>query len=94
MNFIEGVEAARHGANTIGVRPEHLSVVAEGGWEGVVGISEHLGSDTFLKIETASAGTLTVRASGDLAVGHGDRVRVAPRPDSIYKFNDLGKAIA
>jgi multiple sugar transport system ATP-binding protein len=45
MNLIEGAEAAKHGAHTIGVRPEHLSV-GDGPWEGTVGVSEHLGSDT------------------------------------------------
>lgn len=50
MNLITGAEATRHGAATIGVRPEHLDIVADGPWQGVVGLSEHLGSDTFLKV--------------------------------------------
>jgi multiple sugar transport system ATP-binding protein len=41
MNFIEGAEAAKHNAHTIGVRPEHITV-GQGPWEGVVGLSEHL----------------------------------------------------
>jgi multiple sugar transport system ATP-binding protein len=44
MNFIEGAEAAKHNARTIGVRPEHINV-GDGPWEGVVGLSEHLGSE-------------------------------------------------
>lgn len=51
MNFIEGAEAAKHGAHTIGIRPEHIAVTeGEGTWSGVVGVSEHLGSDTFFHI--------------------------------------------
>src|SRR5210317_2222047 len=48
MNLIEGPEAAKHDAATIGVRPEHIDVVESGGqWQGTVGVAEHLGSDTF-----------------------------------------------
>ena len=58
MNLITGPEAARLEATTIGVRPEHLQIVTDGGWEGVVGLSEHLGSDTFLKVTTEAAGVI------------------------------------
>src|SRR5210317_1327517 len=51
MNFIEGEEAAKHDAATIGVRPEHLDVsTSEGRWKAKVGVAEHLGSDTFLYV--------------------------------------------
>ena len=56
MNLIDGAEAARHNAHTIGVRPEHISV-GDGPWEGVVGLSEHLGSDSFLKVTVDGIGT-------------------------------------
>ena len=51
MNLIEGREAARHDAQTIGIRPEHMEVSSKGGdWKGIVGVSEHLGSDTFFHV--------------------------------------------
>ena len=51
MNLIEGAEAAKHNAHTIGIRPEHLDVVEAGGtYVGRVGVSEHLGSDTFFHV--------------------------------------------
>jgi multiple sugar transport system ATP-binding protein len=37
MNLIEGPEAAKHGAATIGVRPEHLDIGKDGLWHGTVG---------------------------------------------------------
>ena len=44
MNFIEGADAERFNAHSIGVRPEHFNVSTESGmWKGVVGVSEHLG---------------------------------------------------
>ncbi len=94
MNLITGPEAARHSAATIGVRPEHLSIVAEGGWEGVVGLSEHLGSDTFLKVTTEAAGVLNIRASGEVMLKAGDRVRLAPQPGKTHRFDANGKTIA
>jgi multiple sugar transport system ATP-binding protein len=91
MNFIEGTEAAKHNAHTIGVRPEHISV-GDGPWEGVVGLSEHLGSDSFLKVAVEGIGTLTVRAPGEVNARHGDRIRLAPA-GKIHRFDTNGLAI-
>ena len=95
MNFIEGAEAAKHGAHTIGVRPEHIDITESGGhWEGRVGVSEHLGSDTFFHIhDTGLADTLTVRADGEVDFRYGDRVTLTPRADVIHKFDDNGLRI-
>lgn len=95
MNLIEGEEAAKHGAHTIGIRPEHISVSADAGdWSGVVGVSEHLGSDTFLHVhDTGLAETITVRAGGEVFFKHGDRIYMTPREDVIHKFDAKGLRI-
>ena len=93
MNLITGPEAAKLGATTIGIRPEHLNVVSEGGWAGVVGLSEHLGSDTFLKCSTDLVGTINVRAGGDVQLRHGDKIRLAPQAGKIHRFGADGKAM-
>ncbi|KUJ81333.1 ABC transporter ATP-binding protein [Ruegeria profundi] len=95
MNFIEGPEAAKHGAHTIGIRPEHIAVSeSEGDWSGVVSVSEHLGSDTFFHIhETGLAETITVRADGEVGFRHGDRIHLTPRADVIHRFNAKGLRI-
>lgn len=95
MNLIEGEEAAKHGAHTIGVRPEHIEVSGEDGpWKGVVGVSEHLGSDTFFHIhQTGLADTITVRADGEVSFGHGDTVYLTPRGDVVHKFDAQGLRI-
>ncbi|MBS7541232.1 ABC transporter ATP-binding protein [Ancylobacter lacus] len=93
MNFIEGAEAARHGAHTLGIRPEHIAVAEGGPWKGVVGISEHLGSDTFLKVEVAGVGTVNVRAGGEVALRYGDAVALAPQADKFHRFDATGKAL-
>jgi multiple sugar transport system ATP-binding protein len=95
MNLITGAEAQRHGATTIGVRPEHIDISdTSGSWTGTVGISEHLGSDTFLRVQTEQAGTVTVRAGGDVALRHGDRVHLTPQAGKIHRFGQDGKAMA
>lgn len=92
MNFITGDEAAKHGAQTIGIRPEHIDVVPDGGaWTGTVGVAEHLGSDTFFHVHgTGLTETLTVRAVGDVALRHGDTIHLAPRVAEIHRFDDQG----
>ncbi|GAB4282177.1 MAG: ABC transporter ATP-binding protein [Roseovarius sp.] len=95
MNLIEGAEAARHGAHTIGIRPEHIDVLPEGGdWQGTVGVAEHLGSDTFFHIhDTGLAETLTVRAPGEVDLRHGDVIHLSPRADQIHRFDAEGLRI-
>ncbi|MFZ1469188.1 MAG: ABC transporter ATP-binding protein [Paracoccaceae bacterium] len=93
MNLIEGPEAAKHSAQTIGIRPEHITV-GDGPWQGTVILSEHLGSDTFLKIDAGDLGTLTVRAGGEVAARPGTTLRLAPDLTKLHRFDADGKAIA
>ena len=94
MNLIEGALAAEHGAKTVGIRPEHLSVsTTEGKWKASVGVAEHLGSDTFLHVHSGEAGPLTVRAGGEIGVHHGDTVWLTPDTTKIHRFGPDGKAL-
>jgi multiple sugar transport system ATP-binding protein len=94
MNFIGDETARRHGAATIGIRPEHLLASHDGeGWEGRVSVAEHLGSDTFLYVEVPQIGSLTARLIGELGITMGDRVRLRPHPDRIHRFGEDGTAL-
>ena len=96
MNLIDGAEAEKHNAKTIGIRPEHVTVTEEGdgAWAGRVGVAEHLGSDTFFHIhETGLAEILTVRATGEVNLGHGDRIGLSPRTDLLHRFDADGLRI-
>ena len=94
MNFVTGDEAARHDAATIGVRPEHIRLsTTEGAWKGVVGVAEHLGSDTFLHIQAEGIGQVTARADGEFTVYHGDEVWLTPEQTKIHRFDADGHAI-
>jgi multiple sugar transport system ATP-binding protein len=93
MNLIGGETAAPHKATTIGIRPEHIAV-GPGPWSGTVALSEHLGSDTFLKVEVPILGTLTVRGSGEVTARAGDKISLAPDMTKLHRFDANGLAIA
>ena len=95
MNLIEGPEAAKRDAHTIGVRPEHITMSAtEGVWQGNVGVAEHLGSDTFMHIHgIPGCELLTVRVGGEVDVSHGDTVFLTPQDEQIHKFDQGGRRL-
>ncbi|MGR3418630.1 ABC transporter ATP-binding protein [Paracoccus sp. (in: a-proteobacteria)] len=96
MNLFSGPTAAEYGAETIGVRPEHIAISAEGGkWKGRIGVSEHLGSDSFFYVEeTGLTETITVRSDGELGFRHGDTVWLTPNEERIHRFDKTGDRIA
>ena len=94
MNLIDAAEAAKHGAATIGVRPEHIDIGPGGPWQGTVLLSEHLGSDTFLKVAVDGIGTLTVRGGGDVGANHGERIGLAPQAGKVHRFDANGQVMA
>ncbi|MDZ4136528.1 MAG: TOBE domain-containing protein, partial [Paracoccaceae bacterium] len=96
MNLIVGPEAAKHAATTIGIRPEHIGISpTEGVWRGTVGVSEHLGSDTFFRVNGTGLGDMiTVRVGGEVALRHGDDIWLTPDPSKIHRFDAQGLRIA
>ncbi len=92
MNLISGAEADKHGATTIGIRPEHLEVSSTSGtWSGTVGVSEHLGSDTFFYVSVDGLGQpLTVRAGGEVVLTYGDTVHLTPKAEHLHRFGADG----
>ncbi|MGL4528328.1 MAG: ABC transporter ATP-binding protein [Aestuariivirga sp.] len=94
MNLVSGAPAARLGGHTIGIRPEHLSIVDKGGdWKGTIQLAEHLGSDSFLHVDAGEAGRLTVRATGEYAGKPGDKLQLKLDPARIHRFDDKGRAL-
>ncbi len=93
MNLIEGEPAAKHQAHTIGIRPEHLTISkTEGDWKATVGVAEHLGSDTFLHVQS-DVGPLTVRGDGEISARHGDTIYLTPDPAKLHRFGADGMAV-
>ncbi|WLS05191.1 ABC transporter ATP-binding protein [Shinella oryzae] len=94
MNFVKGESAKPWNAPTVGIRPQHIKLSKDAGtWKGVVGVAEHLGSDTFLHVNVEGVGMLTVRADGDFPVTHGDIVHLTPEDSRIHRFDESDKAI-
>jgi len=94
MNFVNGEAAAKFGAATIGVRPEHLKIArGGGGWPGKITVAEHLGSDTFLYVDAGAIGTLTARYIGELNLSAGDSIVLSPEPSRIHRFDKDGKSL-
>lgn len=94
MNIISGPEAEKLGAHTVGFRPEHTAVSKEQGtWKGKIGVSEHLGSDTFLRVHVDGMDMLTIRAAGDVDLHHGDDVYLTPEMDRLHRFDKDGLAV-
>jgi multiple sugar transport system ATP-binding protein len=96
MNLISGPLADQRGAKTIGIRPEHLRLARgrdDGAWPGMVQVAEHLGSDTFLYVDVAGAGLLTVRAEGEHNLSPGDATHLVPDPARVHRFGGDGIAM-
>jgi multiple sugar transport system ATP-binding protein len=94
MNMITGEPAAKLGAVTVGIRPEHLKLsTSEGEWKATVNVAEHLGSDTILHVQSEKAGAMTVRADGGADIHHGNTVYLTPDPSRLHRFDKDGKAL-
>jgi len=95
MNFLEGSEAEKYNAHTIGVRPEHISISAkEGDLLGTVGVVEHLGSDTYLHISCEnSREQMIVRANANNGFKYGDTIHLTLDVKNIHRFNNHGVCI-
>ena len=96
MNFLEGAEAKQRDAHAIGVRPEHIAPSpSDGTWKGRVGVSEHLGSDTFLHVHVEGrADPITVRSGGEVDMHHGDTIYLTPNAEHIHRFDGQGLRIS
>ena len=94
MNLINGAAAAQFGADTVGIRPEHLGIsTSDGAWRATVGVAEHLGSDTLLYTQADEVGPVTVRAGGEVGVNHGDTIFLTPDPTKLHRFGRDGAAL-
>ena len=91
MNFVDGAEAQKFGAYTIGIRPEHIDAIdhrrhLEGnGWRCRTSRLRHL-----LPYPHGKGWNLTIRTAGESAFRHGDTVYVTPDDRRMHKFNAQG----
>ncbi|MBL6945054.1 MAG: ATP-binding cassette domain-containing protein [Rhodospirillales bacterium] len=87
MNFIDGETAKKHGAELLGIRPEHIALSKNSGeWKGQLRHIERLGSDTIAYIDLPNIGPVIVRTDGDFETKTGDAVYLTPDPQLIHLF--------
>jgi multiple sugar transport system ATP-binding protein len=72
---------------TIGLRPEHLDLAADGPIPLKTELLERLGADTIVHGRLADGTRLVARAAGTLALRLGDTVRLSIAPEHIHLFD-------
>ncbi|WGW05646.1 ABC transporter ATP-binding protein [Tropicibacter oceani] len=87
-----GAFAGDRAAQHIGIRPEHIEVVAQGQGQcdGVIDVIEYLGADSFLVIDCGPLGKITQRSFGDVTHREGDTVGLKFDPDRLSFFDGDG----
>jgi multiple sugar transport system ATP-binding protein len=95
MNFLTGAFATAENCTTLGIRSEHIDVVAagQGQWNGEIVHAEDLGSDNYLFVEVGSDEPMIVRQEGKLKLALGAKVGLNPKPGQVHKFDQNGAPI-
>lgn len=93
MNFLGGVLAERHGVATVGLRPEHLKVSADGPIQGTLKHAEQLGNETFAYVNAGALGEITARMDGTLGLEPGATIALGFAPEHLYKFDATGRRV-
>ncbi|HET9598847.1 MAG TPA: sn-glycerol-3-phosphate ABC transporter ATP-binding protein UgpC [Anaeromyxobacteraceae bacterium] len=83
----------REGAKvTLGVRPEQITIGADGALRGEVLVAERLGGTTFLHVKPAGGGLLTVEVDGESPVRMHDQVGLGFPREQCHLFDEAGNA--
>ncbi|RWQ78410.1 MAG: ATP-binding cassette domain-containing protein [Mesorhizobium sp.] len=95
MNFISGEIASQFDAESVGIRPEHLSLAdTSSGWLASVTLVERLGSDTVVYARSPVAGNLTVRLGGQHDFEFGQELRLSVDRRHLHRFGRDGGRLA
>jgi sn-glycerol 3-phosphate transport system ATP-binding protein len=88
MNLLHHAPGGRAG-NILGVRPEHLRIVAAGGWDAVVDTVEMLGAERLVYATLQQGGdALIVRtAESDPVPALGSTIQIQPLGDKLHWFD-------
>ncbi|TXI01099.1 MAG: ABC transporter ATP-binding protein [Rhizobium sp.] len=95
MNFMTGGDAMGYKAETVGVRPEHMTIEASGGvWSGTVMHSENLGADSYIYIDMGGTKPTIIRQEGKSDYRSGQRLSFSPKDDRYHLFDAGGRPMA
>lgn len=80
----------------LGIRAEHTTIVEQGAGQcdGQVEVVEYLGADTFVLVDCASLGQISVRVSGESDCNPGDNVGLAFAESQTHFFNSAGDSVS
>ncbi len=94
--FIRMPNTPPGGKASVGLRPEHLGIAADGstGLFGEVTAIEQMGSDTFVYFNAETNTPAVARLPGMCAIRVGDKMKFAVRPENCHLFSDNGCRIA
>jgi ABC-type sugar transport system ATPase subunit len=82
--------------DTVGLRPEHLTVVdrQNGLLKGTVTLSEYTGAGSLLHVSVENAGMCLVIQDGPTAPEIGEEIGLEIKPENLHFFDADGKALA
>jgi len=82
-------------AQHVGIRPEHISLVAEGegAFDGTVDVVEYLGADCFVIVDAGDIGQINVRVEGETLLQPGQRLGLSFGPEYTHTFDAQGQAL-
>ncbi|SLN16436.1 Maltose/maltodextrin import ATP-binding protein MalK [Pseudoruegeria aquimaris] len=92
MNFLPAARVTDGDPRTLGIRPEDITLSAEGQLKGRVTHVEHLGGDTNLIVD-ADGLTLTVRLFGQSNVAVDETIGLGFAPEKAYYFDAEGQRV-
>ena len=94
MNFLTGKFSAPYGAETIGVRSEHIAIgPGEGAWTGRVIHAENLGSDSYVYADVGADEPVIVREDGTKKHQPDEPISIRPHKGQVHRFDDDGKPL-
>ncbi|WCM94388.1 sn-glycerol-3-phosphate import ATP-binding protein UgpC [Acidovorax sp. NCPPB 2350] len=86
MNLLKNAPGGRQGT-ILGIRPEHLDVAADGGWETRVETVELLGAERLVYARLGDEPLIVRVEEGTHAPQPGETLRVAPRAPRLHWFD-------
>ncbi|WP_114287953.1 ABC transporter ATP-binding protein [Candidatus Halocynthiibacter alkanivorans] len=93
MNFLERSVPGLAAGQTLGIRPEHLALRADGQISGEVTHVERLGGDTNLLVSTDQGEILTVRLFGQNDTDVGAHIQLGFDPEMAFRFDQSDNRI-
>ncbi len=80
---------------TMGIRPEHMQIVAEGGdLSGKVELIEHLGSEAYTHVRLSNDQTIIVKAPARTTIKDGEIIHINVDREEVILFNESDRVFS